>query len=143
MDLRHGAARLDSRSSMPVLSVFNGHRRVPPPSNEPVRSYAPGSAERIAIKARLKAMPAEPIDIPLVIGGADVRTGDTAPSVMPHDHAHVLADCHRAAPHHIRRAVDAAREAHGSWATWSFDDRAAVFLKAAELLTTTWRDTVN
>ena len=82
---------------MPV-SAFNGHRRVPPPSNEPVRSYAPGSAERDSIKARLKAMAAERIDIPLVIGGSDIRTGDTAPSVMPHDHAHVLADYHRATP---------------------------------------------
>jgi 1-pyrroline-5-carboxylate dehydrogenase len=127
---------------MPV-SVFNGHRRVPPPSNEPVRSYAPGSPERASIKARLKAMAAERIDIPLVIGGTDVRTADTAPSVMPHDHAHVLADYHRAAPEHIRQAVNAARAAHRTWSSWSFDDRAAVFLKAAELLTTTWRDTVN
>jgi 1-pyrroline-5-carboxylate dehydrogenase len=127
---------------MPV-AVFNGHRRVPPPSNEPVRPYAPGSDQRGSIKARLKAMAAERIDIPLVIGGHDVRTGDTAPSVMPHDHAHVLADYHRAGPAHIRQAVDAARQAHRSWSSWSFADRAAVFLKAAELLTTTWRDTVN
>jgi 1-pyrroline-5-carboxylate dehydrogenase len=127
---------------MPV-SAFNGHRRVPPPGNEPVRSYAPASTERASIKARLSAMAAERIDIPLVIGGADIRTGDTAPSVMPHEHTHVLADYHRAAPQHIRQAVDAAREAHRTWSAWSFDDRAAVFLKAAELLTTTWRDTVN
>jgi 1-pyrroline-5-carboxylate dehydrogenase len=127
---------------MPV-SAFNGHRRVPPPSNEPVRSYAPGSAERASIKARLKTMAAERIDIPLVIGGNEVRTGATAPAIMPHDHAHVLADYHRAAPEHIQQAIAAAREAHRTWSSWSFDDRAAVFLKAAELLTTTWRDTVN
>jgi 1-pyrroline-5-carboxylate dehydrogenase len=127
---------------MPV-SVFNGHRRIPPPTNEPVRSYAPGSPERASIKTRLETMAAERIEIPLVIDGHEVRTGDSAPSVMPHDHAHVVADYHRAHPEHIRHAVDAALDARRSWSAWSFDDRAAVFLKAAELLTTTWRDIVN
>ncbi|MFL5575059.1 MAG: hypothetical protein ACJ79S_03695, partial [Gemmatimonadaceae bacterium] len=67
---------------------FNGTRRVPPPVNESVKGYAPGSPERAALKARLKAMASERIDIPLVIGGEEIRTGDTAQSVMPHDHRH-------------------------------------------------------
>jgi 1-pyrroline-5-carboxylate dehydrogenase len=117
--------------------------RVPPPANEPVRSYAPGSPERAAIKARLSAMAGERIDIPLVIGGREIRTGDMAPSVMPHDHGHVLADYHKATPELVNRAVDAALAAHADWSSWTFEDRAAVFLKAAELLTTTWRDIVN
>src|ERR1700712_2193145 len=97
------------------ISAFSGHRRVPPPSNEPVRSYAPGSPERASIKTRLNEMAAERIDIPLVIGGRDVRTGDTAASVMPHDHRHVLADYHRATSREVHQAIDAARDAHRTW----------------------------
>ena len=128
---------------MAPTAVFNGHRRVPPPVNEPVKSYAPGSAERASLKARLKAMAAERIEIPLVIGGRAIRTGDTATAVMPHNHSHVLATFHKGSIDHVRQAVAAARHAHAEWSAWSYDDRAAVFLKAAELLTTTWRDTLN
>jgi 1-pyrroline-5-carboxylate dehydrogenase len=122
---------------------FNGHRRVPPPINEPVRSYAPGSPERASLKARLAAMAAETIEIPLVIGGKDIRTGSTERSVMPHDHAHTLATYHKASEQHVVQAIEAARAAHEEWSRWAFEDRAAVLLKAAELLTTSWRDTLN
>ena len=122
---------------------FNGRRRVPPPVNEPVRSYAPGSSERASLKARLKALAGETIEIPLVIGGKDVATGEIERSVMPHNHQHVLATYHKATAEHVTRAVDAARAARVEWSRWAFEDRAAVFLKAAELLTTSWRDTVN
>src|SRR3954469_20076188 len=122
---------------------FNGHRRVPPPVNEPVRQYAPGSAERASLKAKLAAMAAETIDMPLIIGGKECRTGETTASVMPHDHAHVLGRYHTATPALVDEAIAAAREAHREWSGWSFDERAAVFLKAAELLTTTWRDVLN
>src|SRR5215208_1412418 len=125
------------------VSGFNGNRRVPPPVNEPVKGYAPGSPERAALKARLDQMAGERIDIPLVIGGEEVRSGDTAQAVMPHDHRHVLADYHRGTREHVQRAVEAANEAHREWANWSWEDRAAVFLRAAELLTTTWRQTLN
>ena len=123
--------------------AFSGRRRVPSPVNEPVRSYAPGSAERASLKAQLSTMAGERIDIPLVIGGADVRTGDTAQAVLPHDFNHVVADYHRASATNVRDAVHAALSARAEWASWSFDDRAAVFLKAAELLATTWRDRLN
>src|SRR5687767_4443768 len=125
------------------LSGFAGNRRVPAPVNEPVKSYAPGSPEREELKARLKTMAGERVDIPIIIGGREIRSGDTATSVMPHDHAHVLADWHRASRANVGEAIEAARRAQADWANWSWEDRAAVFLKAAELLTTTWRATLN
>ncbi len=124
-------------------AVFNGHRRVPPPVNEPIKTYAPGSPERASLKARLTAMAAETADMPLIIGGKEIRSGDTATSVMPHDHKHVLGTYHKATEKHVTQAIDAAAAARAEWASWAFEDRAAVILKAAELLTTTWRDTIN
>ena len=126
-----------------TLTGFNGNRRVPPPVNEPVKSYAPGSPERAALKDRLRSMSSERIDIPLIIGGKEVHTGELAESVMPHNHRHVLAQWHRASAASIDQAVAAAKEAAKDWANWAWEDRAAVFLKAAELLATTWRPTVN
>jgi 1-pyrroline-5-carboxylate dehydrogenase len=128
---------------MSSSAAFNGRRRAPVPVNEAVRGYAPGSPERSALKTRLDAMAGEQIDIPLVIGGKDLRTGATARSVMPHDHHHLLAEYHKATPELVLQAVEAARDAHHEWSRWSFEDRASVLLKAAELLATTWRDTIN
>jgi 1-pyrroline-5-carboxylate dehydrogenase len=124
-------------------SGFNGNRRVPIPRNEPVKTYAPGTTERAELKDRLRVMAAERIEIPLIIGGKDIRTGELAETVMPHNHGHVLADWHRAQPAQIDQAIEAARAASREWANWAWEDRAAVFLKAAELLTTTWRARLN
>ncbi|MEO7102264.1 MAG: L-glutamate gamma-semialdehyde dehydrogenase [Gemmatimonadaceae bacterium] len=125
------------------MSAFNGNRRVPVPANEPVKSYAPGNPERIELKARLAEIAAERIEIPIVIGGKEFRSGKMAQAVMPHDHAHVLADWHMATPEMVQQAVTASTEARKEWSRWSWGDRAAVFLKAAELLTTTHRQTLN
>jgi len=126
-----------------TATAFNGNRRVPAPVNEPIKSYAPGSAERAALKERLGTMAGEKIEIPLFIGGKEVRTGDVVDSVMPHNHRHVLAQWHRARPADVDAAIKAASDAAKDWANWSWEDRAAVFLKAAELLATTWRATLN
>ncbi|MFN2565700.1 MAG: L-glutamate gamma-semialdehyde dehydrogenase [Gemmatimonadaceae bacterium] len=125
------------------IAGFSGVRRVPKPTNEPVKSYAPGSPERAELKARLEQMAGERIEIPLIIGGEEVRTGELAQAVMPHDHRHVLADWHKARREDVLRAVDAARDARTEWANWPWEDRAAVFLRAAELLATRWRATLN
>jgi 1-pyrroline-5-carboxylate dehydrogenase len=136
------AARTIAPQSAPLVG-FSGTRRVPKPVNEPVKSYTPGSPERAALKARLKEMAGERIEIPLIIGGQEIRTGDKAQAVMPHDHRHVLADWHKASASHVDQAIAAAREARTEWANWAWEDRAAVFLKAAELLATSWRPTLN
>lgn len=126
-------------TSAPVSAV----RAVPRPANEPVRSYAPGSQERRTLKERLRQMASERIEIPIVIGGKEYRSGELGQVVMPHQHSHVLADWHRATPQHVALAVEAAARAQREWSNWPWEDRVAVFLKAAELLATTWRDTLN
>jgi 1-pyrroline-5-carboxylate dehydrogenase len=122
--------------------VFAGRRRVPRPENDPNLTYAPGSPARAELKARLKKMSEEVLDIPVIVGGKECRSGATERVVMPHKHSHVLATYHKASPEHVRKAVDSALEARREWSSWSFDSRAAVFLRAAELLTTSWRSTM-
>jgi len=130
-------------ASAPVFdAAFAGVRRVPEPVNDPNRSYAPGSPERAELKARLKAMAAERIEIPLIIGGKEIRTGRTAQALMPHDHSHVLADYHLADAEHVQQAIAASAGARREWASWPWEDRAAVILRAAELLATSSRATI-
>src|ERR671936_76772 len=116
---------------------------LPETKNEPVRDYAPGSPEREELRVRLREMQRERIEIPLIVGGEDVRTGDTFEAVMPHDKDHVLADVHKGGPEHVQQAIDAAREAWHDWSRTAWEDRAAIFLRAAELLAGPWRATVN
>jgi len=122
---------------------MNGVFRVPQPVNEPVRAYAPGSPEKRAIKAKLAEMRATEIEIPLIIGGEEVRTGRMGTCVIPHRHGHVLARYHKAGKAEVARAIAAAREAHHDWSRMPWYDRAAVILKAADLLAGSWRDTLN
>jgi 1-pyrroline-5-carboxylate dehydrogenase len=116
---------------------------VPQPWNEPVLSYAAGSPERKELKSRLEEMAGEEIEIPIIIGGREIRTGDTGRAVMPHDHGHTLATWHRAGEAEIREAMRVATEAQRDWASWAWEDRVAIFLRAAELLATRWRATIN
>jgi 1-pyrroline-5-carboxylate dehydrogenase len=127
---------------MPGVSA-PGIFRVPPPVNEPVRDYAPGSPERASLQLRLEQMRNERLDIPLIIGGEEVRTGTVKAAVMPHDKGHVLADVHQAGPNEVEAAVKASAEAWEDWHRVPWEERAAIFLRAAELLAGPWRDTLN
>jgi len=115
----------------------------PAPVNEPVLKYAPGSPEKASLKKTLDAMLAEQIEIPLIIGGREVRTGVTAEAVCPHDHGHVLATYHQAGEKEVAMAVEAAAKAWREWSEMPWEARAAILLKAADLLAGPWRDVAN
>lgn len=123
--------------------MFNGSNQVPHPRNEPVLGYAAGSYERIALEQALGTMAAEVADIPNVVGGEALRGGPAHHVVMPHAHRHVLARVHYATPPQAHAAVEAACKAREEWASWHWHDRAAVLLKAADLLAGPWRARVN
>lgn len=122
---------------------MNGIFSLPNPVNEPVLSYAPGSPERAALKAELARLAGAVTDIPVIVGGKEFRSGKTVDVVMPHDHQRVIARVHQADEATVREAIRASLAARKEWSEWSFADRAAVFLKAADLLAGPWRATVN
>ncbi|MCZ6726672.1 MAG: L-glutamate gamma-semialdehyde dehydrogenase [Acidobacteria bacterium] len=123
--------------------MSNSIARLPTPVNEPIKSYAPGSPEKAELKQRLASMMGERIDIPLIIGGDEVRTGQTMEAVCPHDHGHVLATIHQAGAGEVDQAVASSLEAWKQWSEMDWEARAAVFLKAADLLAGPWRATIN
>lgn len=116
---------------------------VPTPKNEPIKSYLPGSPERASLKAELARQSAEIVDIPCIIGGKEIRTDKTAEIVMPHDHRHVIARYSVAGKDELLAAVDAAVSAKAEWEKISWEHRAAIFLKAADLLSGPYRDKIN
>jgi 1-pyrroline-5-carboxylate dehydrogenase len=116
--------------------------RPPTPHNEPVREYMPGSPERAELEARLAELAGQELDIPCVIGGEEIRTGDTFDAVMPHDKERVLAKVHKASPAEVERAIAASAEAWEDWHRLPWEERAAVILRAAELLSGPWRATL-
>ena len=122
---------------------MSGTFNIPQPRNEPVLSYAPGSPERLALKSALVQVGAEQPDIPAVVAGREVRSGVTHDVASPHCHQRVLARVHQADRATIGAAIKAAVEAQRDWGHWRFEDRAAVFLKAADLLATTHRQLLN
>ena len=117
--------------------------RLEEPKNEPIRSYAPGSPERVSLKKRLTEMLAEHIEIPLIIGGKEYKTGKIAHCVCPHDHKHILATVHLTDEKHVGMAIEAALKARKEWAALPWDVRVAVFLKMGDLLAGPYRDTLN
>jgi 1-pyrroline-5-carboxylate dehydrogenase len=123
--------------------MTHGSFSIPAPRNEPVREYAPGSPEKASLKAELARQASEPIEVPLIIGGEEVRTGDKQPMVMPHDTASSLGAFHRAQAAEVQAAIDAATNAKADWAAMPWEERAAIFLRVGELLAGPWRDRIN
>jgi 1-pyrroline-5-carboxylate dehydrogenase len=126
-----------------VIVMFDAVTQVPPPVNEPVHAFAPGSPERAALEARLKQVAAEPVELTMTIGG-DQRLGggDAIDVVQPHRETAVLGRLGNATTDDVRAAVEAARAAAPAWQRMSYDDRAAILLKAADLLPGPWRHTL-
>jgi 1-pyrroline-5-carboxylate dehydrogenase len=121
----------------------HGIFHVPEPHNEPVLGYEPGSPERDELRRRLDDLSGQRLEIPLVIGGEEVATGDTFEAVMPHKRGHVLADVHKGGAAEVERAIAAAATAWEDWSRTPWEERAAVILRAAELLAGPWRQTLN
>jgi 1-pyrroline-5-carboxylate dehydrogenase len=126
-----------------TFSIENGLARPPVPVNEPVRGYAPGSPERSSIAEALKRIGSAYEEMPLIIGGRDVRTGKLEKAISPHDHAKTLGQAHLAGPGEIQAAIEAAEKARHDWSRTPWVDRAAIFLKAADLLAGPWRSKLN
>ncbi|AIE84552.1 L-glutamate gamma-semialdehyde dehydrogenase [Fimbriimonas ginsengisoli] len=120
-----------------------GYFSYPVPVNDPVNSYAPGTAERARLKAALKELKGERREIPMIIGGKEVRTGDLRDVRPPHEIAHLLGQYHHGGTQEVQQAVDAALAARESWAAMSWENRAAIFLKAADLVATKYRPYMN
>lgn len=123
--------------------MSNGIFRVPVQQNEPVYSYVPGTSEREALKKKLAEMRGKTIEIPLKIGGKTYKTGEMGECRCPHDHRVVLARYHKATPELIERAIDIALETREKWSRMPWEDRARIFLKAADLLSGPYRATLN
>ena len=115
----------------------------PLPQNEPVLSYSPGSAEKMNLKKALKELKSTKLDVPMYIGSKEVRTGKKADLRPPHEHQHLLGQFHQGEEKHVKLAIDAALEARASWSAMPWEQRAHIFLKAADLLATKYRPYIN
>lgn len=123
--------------------MLKGFFNVPKAVNEPVKSYAPGSPERESVLAAYKEMWNSKIDVPLYIGSEEIRTGNTRTLSAPHDHQHIVGTYHLAEKSHIDKAISNALEARKEWAATTWENRAAIFLKAAELIAGPYRAKIN
>lgn len=123
--------------------MTTGNFSYPLPSNEPVLNYAPGSPERMILQSTLAQLKSEVIDVPMYIGGEEVRTGKKAAMRPPHEHGHILGYFHQGDKKHAEQAIDAALKAKESWAALSWENRAGIFLKAADLIATKYRSYMN
>lgn len=123
--------------------MSKGFFNVPKAVNEPVKSYAPGTPEREQVLAAYKKMWNETVDVPLYIGKEEIRTGNTRSLTAPHDHQHVVGTYHLAEQEHVEKAIATALEARKKWANTSWESRAAIFLKAAELVAGPYRAKIN
>jgi 1-pyrroline-5-carboxylate dehydrogenase len=123
--------------------MMNAKFKTPPVVNEPIKSYAPGTAERKSLKAKLSELLGKTVEIPMVIGGKEIKTGNMGECRCPFDHAHILGKYHKGGAKEAKMAIEAALAARAKWAEMPWEERAAIFLRAAEMLARTWRDTLN
>ena len=123
--------------------MLNARIKVPTPRNEPILNYAPGSKEKNTLKAQLQQFSDDHIEIPLIIGGHDVNTGDLGKCLLPHDHQKVIASYHKGNTETVNQAIAAAAAAREEWASMPWEARASIFLKAAELLAGKYRPVIN
>lgn len=123
--------------------MSNAYFKVPAPVNEPVMTYKPGSPEKELLKKTITDLKNQQIEVPLIIGGEEVRTGNTAEMLIPHNHKHVLGTYHKAGEKEVNMAIEAALEARKEWAAMPWEHRVSIFLKAAELLAGPWRQVIN
>lgn len=123
--------------------MSKGFFNVPIPINEPVKSYRPGSSEKKELKEALKELRSQVLDIPMFIGGEEVRTNDQRPISPPHDHQHIIANYHQGDKSHVERAINAAMAAKPAWEALAWEQRASIFLKAAELIAGPYRAKIN
>jgi 1-pyrroline-5-carboxylate dehydrogenase len=123
--------------------MANAKFDMPLPTNEPVKGYAPGSPEKAELKTKLEALRNQHIEIPLIIGGEEIKTNNTGKCVLPHNHGHVVGIYHKAGENEVQMAIKAALHARKKWAAMDWHDRISVFIKAADLLAGPWRATLN
>jgi 1-pyrroline-5-carboxylate dehydrogenase len=123
--------------------MVNARFEIPIPPNEPVKNYLPGSAERVSLKAKLAEMENKQIEIPLIIGGEEIKTGKLGKCLLPHNHQKVIAIYHQAGEKEVKMAIEAALAARRQWAVLDWEERLSIFIKAAALLSGPWRDTLN
>ncbi len=123
--------------------MSNAYFKVPQPINESIQLYRPGSPERIELKKKLYELKAEQVEVPLIINGEEVKTGNTAEMRIPHDHKHLLGVYHKAGKKEVEQAIEAALEARKEWAEMPWEQRISIFLKMADLLAGSWRATLN
>src|SRR6266540_4182043 len=142
---RRAAIPLSPKGDSPLERyLMDAVTQVPPPRNEPNQAHAPGSPERARLEERLKELASERVELTMTIGGARHEGGGHPFDVVaPHDHKHVLGTARGATQQDTRAAIDAALTAARAWRAMDFDDRAAIFLRAADLLAGPWRETLN
>ena len=116
---------------------------IPKPENEPIKNYAPNSPEKKSLKTKISKLKSTQIEIPVIIGGEEIKTGNTSTCVVPHDHQHVLGTFHKAGEEEIQLAIDSALNVWKTWSKTSLEERSKIFLKMSNLLAGSWRDTIN
>ena len=122
---------------------MKNNNTIPKPINEPIKAYAPGSPEKTSLKNCIQDLKSKTIEVPLIIGGEEIKSNNLSEMYVPHDHKHVLGNYHKAGLKEVNMAIEASLEAWKNWSKTSIEERAKIFLKAADLLAGPWRDTVN